>query len=101
MRSQIGARQLEPMKISLTSPQEVIDLEELLRLVINTVLTYGVRCLTLSCEERCGRMIANPVKSACRSTTARMIPRSWLLEQCGERGDYVIRGFEGGDCFQS
>ena len=24
--------------------------------------------------------------------TARLIPRSWLLERCGERGDYVIRG---------
>ena len=23
--------------------------------------------------------------------TARLIPRSWLLERCGERGDYVIR----------
>ena len=55
-------------------------------------------------------MIANPVKSTCTSTTpqlseragadasafnrctARLIPRSWLLERCGERGDYVIRG---------
>ena len=24
--------------------------------------------------------------------TARLIPRSWLLERCGERGDYVDRG---------
>ena len=24
--------------------------------------------------------------------TARLIPQSWLLERCGERGDYVIRG---------
>ena len=24
--------------------------------------------------------------------TARLIPRSWLLERCGERGDYVVRG---------
>ena len=26
-------------------------------------------CRTLSCEERCRRMIANPVKSTCTSTT--------------------------------
>ena len=55
-------------------------------------------------------LIANPVKTACTSTTpqlseragadasaydrctARLIPRSWLLERCGERGDYVTRG---------
>ena len=54
-------------------------------------------------------MIANPVKSTCTSTTpqlseragamraynrctARLIPRSWLLERCGERGEYVVRG---------
>ena len=24
--------------------------------------------------------------------TARLIPRSWQLERCDERGDYVIRG---------
>ena len=24
--------------------------------------------------------------------TARLIPRSWLLERCGEQGDYVNRG---------
>ena len=78
--------------------------------LVSTSLAYGVRCRTLSCEERCGRMIANPVKSPCASTTpqlseravadasaynrctAGLIPRSWLLERCGERGDYVIRG---------
>ena len=28
---------------------------------------------------------------ACNHYTARLIPRSWLLGRCGERGDYVIR----------
>ena len=37
-------------------------------------------------------MIANPVKSTYNRCTARLIPRSWLLERCGEQGDYVIRG---------
>ena len=65
--------------------------------LVSTVLAYGVRCRTLSCEERCGRMIANPVKSTCTSTTpqlsaraggdaclnrctARLIPLIWLQE---------------------
>ena len=75
--------------------------------LFRAMLIYGVRCRTLSCEERYGRMIASPVKSTCTSTTpqlseragaaynrrtTRLIPRSWLLEGCCEREDYVIRG---------
>ena len=29
---------------------------------------------------------------ACNRCTARLIPLSWLLERCGERGAYAIRG---------
>ena len=68
---------------------------------------------TLPCPVLWGAMralIANPVKSTCTSTTpqlseragadasaynrwtARLIPRSWLQERCGERGDNVVRG---------
>ena len=61
-------------------PQEVIDFEELfselitikrmLRLhlgsrLLNALLTYGVLRRILSCEERCGRTIANPIQSTC------------------------------------
>ena len=68
-------------------PQEVIDFEELLselitmarmlrpRLgsrLVSAMLTYGVRCRALSCEERCGHMMANPVKSTCSSTTPQL-----------------------------
>ena len=78
--------------------------------LVSAMLAYGARCRALSCEERCGRMIANPAKSTCSSTTpqlselagadasaynrctARLIPRSWLLERCGGRGDHVVRG---------
>ena len=110
---------------SPTRPWQVVGFEELLSELIararmlrphlgsglvRTLLAYGVRWRALSCGERCGRMIANPVKSTCTSTTpqlseradadasaynrctARLIPRSWLLERCGERGDYFVRG---------
>ena len=124
-RALLGAWQPWPVRPSPTRPWEVIGFEELLsepiararmlrphlgsRLVSTLLVAYGVRCRALSCEERCGRMIANPVKSTCTSTTpqlseragadasafnrcaARLIPLSWLLERCGERGDYVIR----------
>ena len=71
------------MRLSPTRPQEVIDFEELLSELItmarmlrphlgsrlvSAMLTYGVRWRTLSREERCGRMNANPVKSTCTST---------------------------------
>ena len=46
----------------------------------------GKYCRTLSCEERCGGMIGNPVKSTCTSTTPQ------LLNWCCERIGYVIRG---------
>ena len=42
---------------------------------VSTLLAYGVRCRTLSCEERCGRMIAKPVKSTCTSTTPQLSER--------------------------
>ena len=44
--------------------------------LVSTVLAYGVRCRTLSCEERCGRMIANPVKSTYTSTTPQLSERA-------------------------
>ena len=121
-RTLLGAWQPWPVRPSPTRPWELIGFEELLSEFIararmlrphlgsrlaSTLLARGVRSRTLSCEERCGRMIANPVKSTCTSvtpqlseragvdachTTARLIPRSWLLERCGERGYYVIRG---------
>ena len=40
------------------------------------MLPYGVRFRTLSCEERCGRMIANPVKSICTSFTPQLSERA-------------------------
>ena len=40
--------------------------------LVSAMLTYGVRCHTMSSEERCGRMIANPVKSTCTSTTPQL-----------------------------
>ena len=76
---------------SSTRPWEVIGFEELLSELIARVrmlcphlgsrlasllLTYGVRWRTLSCEERCGRMIANPVKSTCTSTTPQLSERA-------------------------
>ena len=124
-RTLLGAWQPWPMRPSPTWPWEVIGFEELLSELIarapmlrphlgsrlvSKMPAYGARCRALSCEERCERMIANPVKSTCTSTTpqlseragadasaynrctARLIPRSWLLERCGERGDYVVRG---------
>ena len=33
---------------------------------------HGIHCRTLSCEEWCGRMLANPVKSTCTSTTPQL-----------------------------
>ena len=68
--------------------QEVLGLEELLSELIararmlrphlgsrlvSAPLTFGVHCRTLSGEERCGRMIANPVKStSCTQLPERM-----------------------------
>ena len=90
-RSQYGARQLWPVRLSPTRPLEVIDFEELLSELItmarmlrphlesslvSALLTYGVRRHTLSYEERCGRMIANPVKSTCTSTTPLLSERA-------------------------
>ena len=71
-RSQYGARQLLPVRLSPTRPQEVIDFEELLSepitiarmlrphlgsRLVSALLTFGVRRRTLSCEERCGRRL--------------------------------------------
>ena len=71
-RSQYGARQLWPVRLSPTRPQEVVDFEELLSefitiarmlrphlgsRLVSALLTYGVRRRTLSCEERCGRRL--------------------------------------------
>ena len=35
--------------------------------LVSAPLAFGVDCRTLSVEERCGRLIANPVKSTCTS----------------------------------
>ena len=91
LRSQYGARQLRPVRLSPTRPQEVSAFEELLSELItmarmlhthlgsrlvSALLTYGVRRCTLSCEERCGRMIAIPAKSTCTSTTPLLSERA-------------------------
>ena len=44
--------------------------------LVSAVLADGVRCRTLSCKERCGRMIANLVKSTCTSTTPQLSERA-------------------------
>ena len=44
--------------------------------LVSALLTYGVRCRALSCEERCGRMIANPVESTSTSTTPQLSERA-------------------------
>ena len=89
-RTLLGAWQPWPVRASPTRPWEDIGFEELLSELIarawmlrpqlgsrlvSTMLTYGVRCRTLSCEERCGSMIANPVKSTCTSTTPQLSER--------------------------
>ena len=76
-----------PARPSPTRPQEVIGFEEKLSELIararrlgphhgsrqvSVPLTFGVHCRTLSGEERCGRMIANPVKSTRTSTTPQL-----------------------------
>ena len=80
-----------PVRPSPTRPWEVIGFEELLSehiararmlrphlgsRLVSAMLTYGVRCRAPSCEERCGRMIANPVKSTCTSTTPQLSERA-------------------------
>ena len=82
---------MAPVRPSPTRPWEVIGFEELLseliararmlRLhlglrLVSELLAYRARCRTLSCEERCGRMIANPVKSTCTSTTHQLSERA-------------------------
>ena len=67
-----GARQLWPVRLSPTRPQELIDFEELLSELIpmarmlrphlgsrlvSALLTHGVRRRALSSEERCGRRL--------------------------------------------
>ena len=44
--------------------------------LVSAMLAYGVHFRTLSCEERCGRMIANSVKSACTSTPPQLSERA-------------------------
>ena len=44
--------------------------------LVSAPLTLGVHCHTLSGEERYGRMIANPVKSTCTSTTPQLSERA-------------------------
>ena len=44
--------------------------------LVSAPLTFGVHCRTLSGEERCGRMIANPVKSTCTSATPQLSERA-------------------------
>ena len=90
-RSLLGARQPWPARPNPTRPQEVLGFKELLSELIararmlrphlgsglvSAPLTFGVHCRTLSGEERCGRMIANPVKSTCRSTTPQLSKRA-------------------------
>ena len=44
--------------------------------VVSAPLTFGVHCPTLPGEERCGRMIANPVTLAYTSTTPQLSVRA-------------------------
>ena len=89
-----------PVRPSPTRPWEVIGFEELLSELIararmlrphlvsrlvSKLLAYGARCRTLSCEERCGRMIANPVKSLAHRPLPALGARGWRcvpLESC-------------------
>ena len=113
-RTLLGAKQPWPASPSPTRPQKVLGFEELLSELIararmlrphlgsrlvSAPLTFGVHCRALSGEERCGRMIANPVKSTCTSTTPQLSERA-----AGCRSGVVSEeamSFEGGDCFQS
>ena len=69
--------------------------------LVSAMLTYGVRCRTLSCEER-NQLARRPLPSsrsarvplrAYNRCTARSIPRSWLQERerCYERGYLLLR----------
>ena len=86
-----GAKQPWPARPSPTRPQEVLGIEELLSELIararmlrphlgsrlvSAPLTFGVHYRALSGEERCGRMIDNPVKSTCTSTTPKLSERA-------------------------
>ena len=88
-RTLLGAKQSWLARPSPARPQEVIGFEELLSELITkawmlrphlgsrlvkALLTFGVHCRTLSGEGRCGRMIANPVKSTCASVTPQIVP---------------------------
>ena len=90
-RTLLGAWQLWPVRPSPTQPWEVVGFEELLSefiararmlrphlgsRLVSTLLACGVRCRTLPCEERCGRTIANPVKSTCPSTIPQLSERA-------------------------
>ena len=90
-RTLLGAKQPWPARPSPTRPQEVLGFEQLLSELIaralmlrphlgsrlvSAPLTFGVHCRTLSGEERCGGMIANPVKSTCTSTTPQLSERA-------------------------
>ena len=114
-----------PARPSPTRPQEVLGFEEMLSELIararmlrphlgsrlfSALLTFRVHYRTLSGEERCGRMKANPQwyqfahrplpssrsarmpMRAYNRCTARLIPRSWLQERCCEQRGYVIGG---------
>ena len=78
-RTLLGAWQPWPVRASPTRPWGVIGFGELLSelkararmlrphlgsRLVSAMLTYGIRCRTLSCEERCGRVIANPALGA-------------------------------------
>ena len=71
-RTLLGARLPWPVRASSTRPWEVIGFEELLSelvararmlrphlvsRLVSAMLTYGIRCRTLSCEERCVRIV--------------------------------------------
>ena len=90
-RTLLGAKQPWLARPSPTRPQEVLGFEELLSELIararmlrphlgsrlvSAPLTFGVHCSTLSGEERCGCMNANPVKSTCTSTTPQLSERA-------------------------
>ena len=89
-KNQDGVQQLWPLRLSLTRPHDAFNFEELLselftiaRMIrlhlgsklVGARLTFGVCCLTLPHEERCGRR-TYPVKSTWTSATPQLSERA-------------------------
>ena len=73
-QTQLGVHSIEELLSELIARERMLRPHLGSRLV-STPLTFGVHSCTLSGEERCGRMIANPVKSTCTSTAPQLSER--------------------------